>query len=337
MTSTTPFSDLNVKGLGWQRELARAFRKPAELLHELGLSEEYASMAAHQSFPVFAPRPFVSRIQPGNPDDPLLRQVLPVDRETDVSPTFTSDPVGDLPATRKAGLIQKYAGRVLLILSRTCPVHCRYCFRRHFPYNDTPVSIAEWRPVLHEIAKDHSIDEVILSGGDPLMQVDGVLEQIVRMLEQIDPVKRLRIHTRMPMMIPSRVDARLLRWIELSRLRVVTVVHVNHASEIDEEVESAFGRLRRAGSMLFNQSVLLRGVNDCAATLIELSRRLIGVGVMPYYLNQLDRVRGAAHFEVPIETGREIIEQMRRELPGYAVPRYVQEVPGQAYKVSINA
>jgi EF-P beta-lysylation protein EpmB len=234
------------------------------------------------------------------------------------------------------GLLQKYAGRVLLVTTGACAVHCRYCFRRHFPYQNSPHSLDGWDRAIDQIAADSSIQEVLLSGGDPLTLVDDTLARLAERLAAISHVRRLRVHTRLPIVIPERICDEMLAWLCGTRLRPILVVHANHPAEIDDAVAAALARLLHAGVMLLNQTVLLRGVNDDAQTLCQLSERLIEVGVMPYYLHQLDRVAGAAHFEVPEQTGRAIIRQMRARLPGYAVPRYVREVPGSPNKVVLE-
>jgi EF-P beta-lysylation protein EpmB len=268
----------------------------------------------------------------GDVADPLLRQVLPLADEQTVYPGYSSDPVGDSAATLSPGLLHKYAGRALLITTGACAVHCRYCFRRHFPYSEAPKSPADWQPAIDRIAADKSIDEVILSGGDPLTLVDAHLVELTGRIARISHVRRLRVHTRLPIVIPQRVTTELIDWLVGTRLTPIIVVHANHAQEIDEATAWALARLVDAGIPVLNQSVLLRGVNDNAEALIGLSRRLVDLRVMPYYLHQLDRVAGGAHFDVPIGRGLKLIESMRRALPGYAVPRYVQEVEGETHK-----
>ncbi|NIP87071.1 MAG: KamA family radical SAM protein, partial [Planctomycetales bacterium] len=225
-----------------------------------------------------------------------------------------------------------YDSRVLLLLTGACAVHCRYCFRRHFPYSQTPHGLEAWEGALDQIAADRSIDEVILSGGDPLTLADSQLAELARQLAAIPHLRRLRIHTRLPVMIPARVNASLLGWLTATRLTPLVVIHANHPQEIDDAVATALGRLVDRGIVLLNQSVLLAGVNDQLEVLVELSRRLVDLRVMPYYLHQLDRVSGAAHFEVPLARGVQLIQQMRRQLPGYAVPRYVRERAGAPSK-----
>jgi len=222
--------------------------------------------------------------------------------------------------------------RALLITTGACAVHCRYCFRRHFPYEEVPHSDAAWDAALGAIADDRSIREVILSGGDPLMLVDERLAKLTKKIEAISHVVRLRIHTRLPIMIPSRVTEKMLAWLTGGRLTPIVVIHANHAQELDDAVAQSLASLRQAGATLLNQAVLLRGINDTVAAQAALGERLIEIGVVPYYLHQLDRVSGAAHFEVPISEGLQLMQALRAELPGYAVPRYVQEVAGQPNK-----
>jgi EF-P beta-lysylation protein EpmB len=253
-----------------------------------------------------------------------------------VVPGFTFDPVRDDLAERQPGLLHKYQGRVLLIAIGTCAVHCRYCFRRHFPYNETPRSIAGWRPALEEIAVDASVHEVILSGGDPLTLVDATLLELVEALAEVPHLRRLRIHTRLPIVIPERVTDALIAALRESRLTPIVVLHANHVNELDSDVASAVSWLSHAGIVLLNQAVLLAGVNDSVDAQAALCERLVDLRVVPYYLHQLDRVAGAAHFEVPVEEGRRIIRQLRERLPGYAVPRYASEVPGAGNKTILE-
>jgi EF-P beta-lysylation protein EpmB len=318
----------------WRDELRLAVRDAAQLVAALELPQEFVEPAksAAKSFPVFAPWPFIDRMVKGDTADPLLRQVLPLGDERIERVGFLADPVGDDAAKLSAGLLQKYSGRALLITTGTCAVHCRYCFRRHFPYSESPRSPDDWQPAIDRIAADPTIDEVLLSGGDPLTLVDSHLAALAERIAAIPHVKRLRVHTRLPIVIPQRVTAELIDWLRGTRLAPIVVVHANHPQEIDDATAAALTRLVDAGIPVLNQAVLLRGVNDNAEALIGLSRRLVNLRVMPYYLHQLDRVAGAAHFEVPIARGLDLVEQLRRALPGYAVPRYVQELPGETNK-----
>jgi EF-P beta-lysylation protein EpmB len=318
----------------WQQALRTAIRDPIRLCRHLRLPPQYESGAvnAARDFPVFAPLALVAKMKSGDPHDPLLRQVLPLADELQAAANFTNDPVGDVAAAIGPGLLHKYHGRALMVTTGACAVHCRYCFRRHYPYDAGPHSIADWQPALAQLAADPTIEEILLSGGDPLMLVDFQLQQLIIQLTAISHLRRLRIHTRLPIMIPERVTDALITALRTTRLTAIMVIHANHPAELDEPVVASVARLIDAGVPLLNQSVLMRGVNDDAEVLAELSRRLIDSRVMPYYLHQLDRVAGAAHFEVPISRGRELIELLRTRLPGYAVPRYVQEIPGEGCK-----
>jgi EF-P beta-lysylation protein EpmB len=318
----------------WRQSVKDAVRDPAELCRLLDLPPEVATRAtaAHGDFPLFVPRELIARMRPGDPHDPLLRQVLPLDAESAPAEGYLVDPVGDGAARRLPGVLCKYRGRVLLITSGACAVHCRYCFRRHYPYAQEPHAPRDWRPAIAEITRDRELREVILSGGDPLMLIDRHLADLTQRLAAIPHLTRLRVHTRLPIMIPQRVTDELLRWLTGTRLAPVMVVHANHAAEIDGEVAAALTRLVMAGIPVLNQAVLLRGVNDSVAAMAELCERLVDLRVMPYYLHQLDRVAGAAHFEVPVAEGLQIINALRARLPGYAVPRYVQEIAGRPGK-----
>lgn len=310
--------------------MREAFRSPAELCDYLQLPPQLAAAAG--DFGMLVPRSYADRMRPGDPADPLLRQVLPVEAEHRTVPGFGADPVGDLASATGRGLLHKYQRRVLLVLTGACAVNCRYCFRRHFPYAQASAGPSHWTTALEAIAADPSIEEVILSGGDPLMLDDGPLASLSASLESISHVRRLRIHTRLPIVLPERVTQSLTAWLASSRLAKVVVVHANHANELASDVPAALGHLASTGAMLLNQAVLLRGVNDSIATQRDLSQRLVEVGVVPYYLHQLDRVAGAAHFEVPVAQGLEIVQEMRASMPGYLVPRYVQEIAGEPNK-----
>jgi len=321
----------------WQSALAGAIRNVDELCDRLGLPDacrEPARLAA-ESFPLVVPESYLARMQPGDVHDPLLRQVLPLGDELLPTPGFSAYPVGDGDAKAAAGLLQKYDGRALLITTGACAVHCRYCFRRAYPYGEEPRRLDDWEPAFAAITADESLDEVILSGGDPLMLTDQRLTDIITRLEAIPHLRRLRIHTRLPIVLPNRVTDDLLRLLTDNRLTTVVVVHANHANELVDDCAEALRTLSRAQLTVLNQAVLLRGVNDDADTLAELSTRLIDLGVLPYYLHQLDRVSGAAHFKVSEERGRELIETLRRRLPGYALPRYVREVAGEPFKTPL--
>jgi EF-P beta-lysylation protein EpmB len=233
-------------------------------------------------------------------------------------------------------MLQKYQGRALLVTTGACAVHCRYCFRRHFPYADSNPLASQWQQTIEQIQHDQSINEVILSGGDPLSLSDDKLSRLVEDLSAIPHLKRLRIHTRLPVVLPERIDERLLAWLQRCPLKVVMVIHANHANEIDNEAEQALASLQKAGCQLLNQAVLLKGVNDSAAALVALSERLSEVDVMPYYLHLLDKVAGAQHFDVPEQEALELIAAIRTQLPGYLVPRLVREIQGEASKTVIG-
>src|SRR4051812_41847302 len=341
LSTTTPIVRPRFAGpryASWQEAMKDAVRDSDELCRLLDLPVEFASAAkeASQHFRLFAPRGFVARMRLGDPNDPLLRQVLPLAEEMADMPGFIADPVRDDLAERQPGLLQKYQGRVLLVTTGTCAVHCRYCFRRHFPYDETPRSVADWQQALDEIRADESLHEVILSGGDPLTIVDATLSELIDLLANIPHVRRLRIHTRLPIVIPERVTNELIDILRGSRLTPIVVLHANHANELDAHVASSIGRFSDARILLLNQAVLLAGVNDSVDAQAALCERLVDLRVVPYYLHQLDRVAGAAHFEVPVAEGRQIIRQLRERLPGYAVPRYVAEIPGALSKAIIE-
>ncbi len=322
----------------WQAELARAVTEPQELLALLGLGEAWRgpAEAAARLFPLRVPRGFVARMRRGDPYDPLLRQVLPLAGELDMVDGYGLDPVGDHAALRAPGVLQKYQGRVLLTTTGACAVHCRYCFRRHFPYSEANASSDHWQGALRHIAGDPSLQEVILSGGDPLSLSDRRLAEFVQALARVPHVERLRLHTRLPIVLPERVTPELMTWLGGSRLRTVVVVHANHAREIDAAVAGACARLAAGGAMLLNQSVLLRGVNDQPDALAALSERLFEIGVLPYYLHQLDRAQGTAHYEVPDAEAQALHAALAARLPGYLVPRLVREVAGAPGKTLLR-
>lgn len=321
----------------WQAELARAITDPAELLAVLNLGPDWlpAARTAARAFPLRVPRGYVARMRPRDPGDPLLRQVLPLAEECSPAEGFGPDPVGDLAAVVRPGVLAKYRGRVLLTATGACAVHCRFCFRRHFPYDQAIASADRWRGALEHIAADDTISEVVLSGGDPLTLSDRRLSELAHALEAVPHVRRLRVHTRLPIVLPERVDAELLEWLGGTRLQSVVVVHANHANEVDAGVRAALARLKEAGVVLLNQSVLLRGVNDRVETLADLSEALFAAGAVPYYLHMLDRVAGAAHFEVAESRARALMSELSARLPGYLVPRLVREVPGAPAKVPV--
>jgi EF-P beta-lysylation protein EpmB len=325
------------------QELCRLLRLPRRVAE--------AASAAAEAFPLRIPRALVERIEPGNPADPLLRQVLPVSEELVAVAGFEVDPLGETQACGPPGLLWKYPSRALLLTGGACAVNCRFCFRRHYPFAAGPRRPEEFEPALAEIAAQPTLEEIILSGGDPLGMPPAHLAVLLDRLAAIPHVRRIRIHTRLPVAMPERVDDGLVKLVQFAICNLqfaicnesnvplnrqipilLLVLHVNHPAEIDADVASAIARLRMAGIPLLSQGVLLRGVNDCVETLVALYQRLVDLGVMPYYLHQLDPVAGAAHFEVPVARGIELISQLRLRLPGYAVPRYVRETRGGAAK-----
>jgi EF-P beta-lysylation protein EpmB len=318
----------------WQQAWREAVRDPHELLSLLGLEglADRVSAEAAAQFPLRVPRGFVARMRHGDPDDPLLRQVLPLDDEMRLVSGFALDAVGDSVARAGTGVIQKYQGRSLLVTTGSCAVHCRYCFRRHFPYAEETAARDGWREAVALIRADASIDEVLLSGGDPLSLATSKLAELTDALAGIPHLKRLRIHSRLPVVLPERVDDALLDWLAALPWPVAFVIHANHANEFDASVEAALSRLRQAGVQLLNQTVLLRGVNDSVDALADLSERSFASGVLPYYLHQLDRVAGVAHFEVEDARALALHAALAARLSGYLVPRLVREVPGDTGK-----
>ena len=353
----------------WQRELREAVSSVGELLALLRLDPEKlpphlrpVETAARVTtpglaggsglgFPLRVPRGFVARMRAGDPGDPLLLQVLPTAAELVAAPGYTVDPLGECASGGREvgagasvaaaiapvpGVLHKYRRRALLVVTGACGIHCRYCFRRHFPYAEHAPGAEGWMPALAWLAANPGVEEVILSGGDPLAASDERLGGLVDALDAMPHLRRLRLHTRMPVVLPARVDAALLAWLGRTRLQTVVVLHANHAQEIDAGVAAAVARLRAAGATVLNQAVLLAGVNDDAGAQCELSRGLFAAGVLPYYLHLLDRVAGAAHFDVPERRARELLRAVMAELPGYLVPRLVREVPGAPYKVPVE-
>ncbi len=321
----------------WQKELARAIKNPRELLTALGLEALPEDTAASHGFPLRVPWGFVAQMRGGDRNDPLLLQVLPRQEETLAVAGFTIDPVGELAGAHDGtpGVLRKYPGRALLVVTGACAVHCRYCFRRHFPYADHRLAV-DPEPALEALAETPSVREVILSGGDPLTVPDELLAPLVEKLGRIPHLETLRIHTRTPVVLPERVDEALLEWVDRTPLQVVVVLHANHPHELSPRVARALEPLRARGITLLNQAVLLRGINDEVETQKRLSERLLEVGVQPYYLHLLDRVQGAAHFEVPRQEARALEARLRATVPGYLVPRFVYEEEGAASKTALG-
>lgn len=322
----------------WQTELASAIHDPMELLRRLGLSTDalHPSRVVANRFATRVPLSFVGRMRQGDPHDPLLRQVLTLGEEGLDVPGYLPDPLQETGTMTTPGVLHKYRGRVLLVTTGACAVHCRYCFRRHFPYAEGHAARGHWNRALEQIGTDVSVREVILSGGDPLSLGDDKLATLADRLSAIPHLRRLRLHTRMPVVLPSRVDEHLLGWLHTCPLDTVMVLHANHPNELDGQVRQAVERLTAAGVTLLNQSVLLRGINDSEGALIGLSERLFAMRVLPYYLHQLDPVAGASHFAVTPERARALLGALRAELPGYLVPRLVREQPGLPYKLPLE-
>ncbi|MGD8939284.1 MAG: EF-P beta-lysylation protein EpmB [Gammaproteobacteria bacterium] len=322
------------QGHSWKKALADAIKDPRELFDLLDLPRHYLAAAEEVAgiFPLRVTHSFVARMQAGDIDDPLLLQVLPLHLENQLMPGYNTDPVGDLLASKSPGVIHKYHGRVLLVTTGACAVHCRYCFRRHFPYSAANPAVDDWRQALQYIAGDTSICEVILSGGDPLSLGDQKLLRLVSLLAQIPHVSTLRIHSRLPIVLPQRISETFIARLTEFGLQIIMVIHANHANEINTEVADSLEQMRRYGIPLLNQSVLLRKINDSAPTLAALSRTLFANGVMPYYLHTLDAVQGAAHFAVDRHHTQAMYDELSRLLPGYLLPKLVTEHAGAEYK-----
>ncbi len=322
----------------WQEAMANAITTPEELIDYLELDRSLlpAARAAALRFGLRVPREFADRMQRGNPQDPLLLQVLPMGAELELRPGFVLDPVGDLAATPAAGVVHKYHGRALLITTAACALHCRYCFRRYFPYQEASAHLDRWQSALDYLGRDTSIKEVILSGGDPMMIADGRLAELFRALEAIPHLTRLRIHTRMPIIVPQRITEEMVGELSRLRLKTVVVVHCNHARELTQKVCQALKKLEVNGVRLLNQSVLLKRVNDELETQVQLCEALFDARVLPYYLHLLDPVQGAAHFDVSQKEARLLYQQLQQRLPGYLLPRLVYEKAGEASKTLVT-
>lgn len=321
----------------WQGALRNAIKDPEALFAYLKLPAGSITLARESltQFPLKVPQPYLDRMEKGNPADPLLRQVLPLQAEEIATPGYTHDPVAELPTQVVPGVLHKYHGRALLIATGACAIHCRYCFRRHFPYGEGNGAKGDWQGALAYLEGQPSISEMILSGGDPLSLSDEKLAALARQLAGIPHLKRLRIHTRMPVVIPARITASFVEIFTRLRLKPVLVIHCNHPNEINAAVQEALKPLTALGMVLLNQSVLLKGVNDDPDVLAQLSEALFDCGVLPYYLHMLDPVAGAAHFDVAEHSAIKLMEELRRQLPGYLVPRLVREVSGLPYKLPI--
>ncbi|OEF22740.1 EF-P beta-lysylation protein EpmB [Vibrio rumoiensis] len=321
----------------WLTELSNAISNPLELLSQLEIdpSPWLEGLQARQLFAQRVPQSFVDRMEKGNPYDPLLRQVLPLSEEFEIHEGYSTDPL-DEQDNVLPGLLHKYRSRVLMIVKGGCAINCRYCFRRHFPYQDNKGNKATWQQSLDYIADHPELDEVILSGGDPLMAKDSELQWLVDGISNIEHIKTIRIHSRLPVVIPSRITDKLCAILEQTRLNIVMVTHINHANEINDELTIALTKLKRVGVHLLNQSVLLKGVNDSVDTQVNLSRTLFQAGVLPYYLHVLDKVQGAAHFYVSDQQARAIMQGVLKQVAGYLVPKLAREVGGEASKTPLD-
>jgi len=335
---TTSTLTRQLQKVSWQQEMAAAITRPEALIEALGLDSSLIepARAAATAFPLRVPLSYVARMRRGDPLDPLLQQVLPLGKELNQPAAYVADPLGERETLRAPGLLQKYQGRALLITTQACAVHCRYCFRREFPYAGQTIDTPRWSAALDELARDSSIEEIILSGGDPLSLSDARLTALTDALARIPHLRRFRVHTRQPIVLPARIDDGLIAWLGRLAWPAVLVLHANHPNEIDAAVRAACARLRDAGATLLNQSVLLRGVNDDANVLVQLSTQLFDAGVLPYYLHVLDPVRGAAHFDIPEPRALEIAGELAARLPGYLVPRLVREIHGAPAKVGLT-
>jgi len=320
----------------WQQQLAQAITDPFELLKILDIDARHFPQCeqACDSFPLKVPRSYVDKIKKGDIKDPLLMQIMASNEELVSFNNYSVDPVGDLQSMPVPGLLHKYKGRVLLITTGACAIHCRYCFRRHFPYSENHSSRSHWQAALDYIQQHKDINEIILSGGDPLVLSDNKLSALIHQLEAIDHVKRLRIHTRLPVVLPARITEALITVLQSSRLQICIVIHANHAQEITMDEQLALERLSKVTTLL-NQSVLLKGINDSLQAQKQLCEQLYAAKVLPYYLHLLDPVQGAAHFDTHEQQATELIERLRSHLPGYLIPRLVREIPGENSKTPI--
>lgn len=324
------------QNLSWQQQLSTAFTNMSDLCCylEIEKSEKLSAVAA-KNFPLRVPHSFVTRMEKGNPDDPLLKQVLPIADELLIFPDFNADPVGDLAAQTEVGVIHKYHGRALFIMTGSCAINCRYCFRRNFPYAEFQLSKQKQQQAIAYLNNNSDISEIILSGGDPLLLNDNKLAELISQLDTIAHLKRIRIHSRLPIVLPARITENFLTVLTRSRKQIVLVVHCNHTNELNSEVKIACDRIKASGITLLNQAVLLKGVNDCAVQLHELSEKLFSFGILPYYLHLLDKAQGTAHFEVSQTQAMDLMRQIQSSLPGYLLPKLVREEAGRTSKTII--
>ena len=321
----------------WQKSLSQAIRTLPELLEKLQIPPDLLGIPqeSFKNFPLLVTRSYLNRMEKGNPNDPLLLQVLPSENELTSPPEFKTDALEEGDSHFEKGLLKKYQHRALMITTGTCAIHCRYCFRKHYSYLDEPRQWEDWLPAFEAIKNDSSIHEIILSGGDPLILSNSRIQKILQQLEQIPHVKRLRIHTRIPVVLPDRIEPEFLELLTSSRLTTFMVIHANHHNELQYDANEAIQKIVGSGIPVLNQAVLLNGINDSKEIQFQLCESLINLGVIPYYLHQLDKVKGTAHFETNVNLGKEIITYLRENLPGYAVPQYVREIPGEKNKTPL--
>ena len=322
----------------WQSQLSDLITDPLELLETLQLSPDQllsGAILASEKFKLRVPRAFVGKMSIGDPLDPLLLQILPHHLELEDHHGFVTDPLSEEQANQQPGVLHKYKSRFLLTLTGACAVHCRYCFRRHFPYQENLPKNEDWLNIKQYIQNQPDINEVILSGGDPLTLSNRKLALWIDRLESMPQIKFLRIHSRVPIVIPNRVDNELISLLKNSRLRIILVVHSNHAAELDDFTCSKLSALVQQQITVLNQAVLLKGVNNSAQLLVDLSYRLFDAGVMPYYLHVLDKVKGAHHFDLSPEEINLIYKEVLENLPGYLVPKLVREIAGEKNKTPL--
>jgi L-lysine 2,3-aminomutase len=321
----------------WQKELAQAFSDPEALLTylQLPLEEFRDDIAARRLFPLKVPRPFAARMAKNDREDPLFKQVFTRREEFIQAPQFGTDPLAE-HNNAQPGILHKYQSRLLMLLRGGCAVNCRYCFRRHFPYADNHLNRQEWQQALDYVKQDTQLNEVIYSGGDPLMAKDDFLIWLTQEIAAIPHITRLRVHTRLPVVIPSRVTQELIDCLSTSRLKTVMVLHINHANEIDADLTRAMTKLRQKGVTLLNQAVLLKGINDELEQQVALSETLFASGILPYYLHVLDKVEGASHFDTDDGLNRALMAGLIKRLPGYLVPKLVREIAGQPGKTPLD-
>lgn len=326
-----PNSNQNLEHIGWQSELSGAFKSSRDLLDFLELDNNKAPRLQN-NFACLVTKHFAKLMRKGDAKDPLLLQVLPQDQENILMPNFSQNPVADSNNNPLAGIIHKYKNRCLLILSPACAIHCRYCFRRHFDYKNNFLHSSHFEAALAYIKKDQQLNEVILSGGDPLMSKDAKLASLSASLNSIKHIKRLRIHTRLPVVLPNRIDDNLLSWLKKSNLQTIFVLHINHPQEISEQLIEKVKLLKANGALVLNQSVFLKNINDDAKILTDLSEELFDAGIMPYYLNLLDKVEGSFHFLVEDAQAIKIYSQLAKNLSGYMLPKLVRDLGNNDYK-----